>query len=144
MKNFNFSDDNYCIVCGENNPIGLKQKFTIEEEELVTYFNLPKEFQGWNNVAHGGIVSTLLDEVQVTLLGTKGITVVTAEITVRLKKPVMTMEKYRCAAKIEKEIESSKLVLTSAYISDKNGNIYAESTAKLIKKGTFSTDKIKI
>jgi len=57
--------DNYCFVCGQNNPKGLKIKVRYDEVELAaeTELSLPKEFQGWSEVIHGGILATLLDEM---------------------------------------------------------------------------------
>jgi acyl-coenzyme A thioesterase PaaI-like protein len=57
--------DNYCFVCGKNNPRGLKIAVRYREADLVaeTELSLPKEFQGWADVIHGGILATLLDEM---------------------------------------------------------------------------------
>lgn len=57
--------DNYCFVCGKKNPIGLKIKVRYLEEEQAaeTELSLPKEYQGWADVIHGGLLSTLLDEM---------------------------------------------------------------------------------
>ena len=57
--------DNYCFVCGQNNPRGLKISVTYREAELAaeTEISLPREFQGWAGVIHGGILATLLDEM---------------------------------------------------------------------------------
>jgi len=57
--------DNYCFVCGQNNPRGLKIAVRYREAELAaeTEVSLPREFQGWAEVIHGGILATLLDEM---------------------------------------------------------------------------------
>jgi acyl-coenzyme A thioesterase PaaI-like protein len=57
--------DNYCFVCGKDNPQGLKIKVTYLPEEMAaeTQVALPREYQGWADVIHGGILSTLLDEM---------------------------------------------------------------------------------
>jgi acyl-coenzyme A thioesterase PaaI-like protein len=57
--------DNYCFVCGRDNPRGLKIKVSYFPEELAaeTELALPREYQGWAEVIHGGILSTLLDEM---------------------------------------------------------------------------------
>lgn len=47
---------------------------------------IPKEFQGFVYVVHGGILGTLLDELMANLYWLKGIKAVTAEYQVRLKK----------------------------------------------------------
>jgi acyl-coenzyme A thioesterase PaaI-like protein len=57
--------DNYCFVCGKDNPQGLKieVKYFPEEMAAETQIALPREYQGWADVIHGGILSTLLDEM---------------------------------------------------------------------------------
>ncbi|MFA5111382.1 MAG: PaaI family thioesterase [Desulfobaccales bacterium] len=57
--------DNYCFVCGKDNPKGFKIQVRYLEAEMVaeTELSLPREYQGWTNVIHGGILSTLLDEM---------------------------------------------------------------------------------
>lgn len=57
--------DNYCFVCGRDNPQGLKIKVNYFPEEMAaeTQLALPREYQGWADVIHGGILSTLLDEM---------------------------------------------------------------------------------
>jgi acyl-coenzyme A thioesterase PaaI-like protein len=57
--------DNYCFVCGRDNPQGLKIKVKYHPEEMAaeTELTLPREYQGWADVIHGGILSTLLDEM---------------------------------------------------------------------------------
>ena len=41
--------DNYCFVCGQDNPRGLKISCTYREAEMAaeTELALPREFQGW-------------------------------------------------------------------------------------------------
>lgn len=57
--------DNYCFVCGKDNPKGFKIAVRYLETEMAaeTEISLPKEFQGWADVIHGGILATLLDEM---------------------------------------------------------------------------------
>jgi acyl-coenzyme A thioesterase PaaI-like protein len=57
--------DNYCFVCGQDNPKGFKIKVRYLEDETAaeTELSLAKEFQGWADVIHGGILSTMLDEL---------------------------------------------------------------------------------
>jgi uncharacterized protein (TIGR00369 family) len=57
--------DNYCYVCGRNNPRGLKiaVRYLDAERAAETELVLPREFQGWAGVIHGGVLATLLDEM---------------------------------------------------------------------------------
>jgi uncharacterized protein (TIGR00369 family) len=84
------SDDNHCFVCGELNLSGLRVRPHIDAPNQSANMRLaiPRAFQGWQGIVHGGILATLLDET--CAYAAKGLVahVVTAEITVTYKKPV--------------------------------------------------------
>ncbi|RKX96094.1 MAG: PaaI family thioesterase [Spirochaetes bacterium] len=80
-----------CFVCGLKNKFGLKARFfEIEEKELVGIFDPADEHQGYPGRLHGGIASTILDETigRAVLIEHKDSWWVTAELSVRFKKPV--------------------------------------------------------
>ena len=52
-----------CFACGTANPIGLNLSFYRQGQYVCSDITLEKNYEGWENMAHGGIVSTLLDEV---------------------------------------------------------------------------------
>lgn len=128
-----FLNDNYCFACGENNPWGLHLKFNHNADTLESEFVLKKEHQGFKDVAHGGIVSTVLDEAMAYLCIGKGYYGVTGKIEVRFKKPVPIGEKLKVKAEITEE--KSKLVMAKAHIENSKGEILAEATSTFIKVG---------
>lgn len=84
--------DHKCFCCSPHNPIGLKLEFWFDEtnQTIETRWN-PLEFlQGYPNVLHGGIQSTLMDEVAswavYVLVETGG---VTSKLEVKFLKPVL-------------------------------------------------------
>jgi acyl-coenzyme A thioesterase PaaI-like protein len=54
-----------CFVCGRQNPVGLKLDFYEDHEsnQIRAQFTVSDAYQGYPGVVHGGIVSTILDEV---------------------------------------------------------------------------------
>ncbi len=52
-----------CFACGEKNPHGLHMRVEYEGQRAVCRLSLPEHFQGWVNIAHGGVVLTILDEI---------------------------------------------------------------------------------
>jgi uncharacterized protein (TIGR00369 family) len=118
-------------VCGRANPVGLKLEFAFEGEEYVTYFTPGKQHQGWLGITHGGIVSTVMDEVMARCVYMKEINAITAEITVRLKKPARTGERLRFAGRIDSD--GTRLITCTARATDESGAIIAEATERMLK-----------
>ena len=56
-------DGYFCFGCAPNNPIGVKMEFYEDGDDIVSIWSPSKYYQGWVNTLHGGIASTLLDEV---------------------------------------------------------------------------------
>lgn len=85
-------DDNSCFACGPDNPKGLKLKFKIEpgSGRALCRTVIPHHFNGWKGAAHGGIITTLLDETMVYACTSTGWFTVTGTITVKFHKPVPT------------------------------------------------------
>ena len=85
-------DDDRCFACGSDNPAGLKLKFRIQpgSGKAVCETSIRDEFSGWKNAAHGGIITTLLDETMVYACTSTGWHTVTGTITVKFHRPVPT------------------------------------------------------
>ncbi|MDB6016505.1 MAG: thioesterase superfamily protein [Pedosphaera sp.] len=54
-----------CFVCGESNPLGLKLRFETDGCIVRARFVPRPEHIGFQQTVHGGISSTLLDEIMV-------------------------------------------------------------------------------
>jgi acyl-coenzyme A thioesterase PaaI-like protein len=87
--------DGYCFVCGKDNPRGFKIQVRYLEEELAaeTELALAKEFQGWADVIHGGILSTLLDEMMAHAVWRFAGPGVTLSLEVRFHQPLKPGER---------------------------------------------------
>ena len=80
----------YCFACGTANPIGLNLRFYFLGDAVCSEITLDKVYEGWQNVAHGGIVSTLLDEIMSwTIMYFKKVLLVTRKMDVKYVKPVL-------------------------------------------------------
>ena len=124
------SDDNHCFVCGELNLSGLRVRPVIDAANRSASCSLaiPKEFQGWEGIVHGGILATLLDET--CAYAAKGLVehVVTAEITVSYKKPVPLATELRVTATVVSQ--RRKIIEVKGQI-EIGGEIYAEASARM-------------
>ena len=80
--------DDYCFACGTKNPIGLHLEFAPVEDKVVAKKILPREYQGYTNVVHGGIVTLLLDEAMGSFVQEKyNEQAMTGRLEVRYKHP---------------------------------------------------------
>ncbi len=125
--------DDKCFVCGPKNPLGLKIPFEVDRaaKTIRCEFTPGPEYQGFQGITHGGIITTLLDEAMVKLAFELGISAVTASIEVRFVAPLFSGERVDILATIEKE--GKKLIEASAEAVTTDGKTMAKATAKLIK-----------
>ncbi len=125
-------DNNYCFACGSENPDGLKLEFKYSKDNsrVETTYIPPEKFQGWKGIVHGGIITTLLDEVMAKAAVKKGYQVLTGEITTRFKTPAKILEPLRCEAEIEEVKKKLLYVKGTAY--NKSGKVIAEARSKMI------------
>ncbi len=121
-----------CYVCGKNNPRGLKLKFEHSEKgRLRSVVVFRKEHQGFKGIVHGGMIAMVLDEMMVNLAWKEGVPAVTAEFTVRLKKPAQIGEKVYLEGVIKKE--GGRGIYTSSVAKNEKGEILASATATCVK-----------
>jgi len=101
MKKQNSSST--CLVCGRDNPLGLKMHFyEVKEQYLIGIFEGKDHHNSYPNRMHGGIISAILDEtigrtVQIFEPNTFG---VTSNLEISFKLPVPLNEKLFCICKL--------------------------------------------
>lgn len=127
-------DDQMCFVCGKRNPSGLRLDFElVGDTEVRTHFLPTKQFQGFRDIVHGGIITTILDEVMVNGAWLRGIRAVTGKLEVRLKRPATVGERLYFAGRIVRD--EGKAVETEAEAATADGVIVAEARGILVKVG---------
>ncbi len=116
-----------CFICGEKNPIGMKLKFNYEDEKATTEVKLPKHFEGYDNIIHGGIVTALLDEAMAKIILYKNMKAVTVNINVDFLRPLSPLKDYMIEGKIVRI--DRKVIYAEARIFSEN-KIFAKAAAK--------------
>lgn len=124
-------DDRYCFVCGEKNQHGLRLKFDLEGDILKTRFTPDKRYQGYADIAHGGIIGLILDEMIVNLPWKLGIEAVSAEYSVRLKKPVYINEELEFTSRITEN--KGRLLTVEAEARKADGTLVAVAVGKCLR-----------
>lgn len=125
-------DDSHCFVCGNRNPEGMHLTFQVTGPfSCSTQWTPTKNFQGYTGITHGGILSTLLDEIMAQCLILGGIRVVTADMSVRFLRPAplgipFTVSGVRVGGR-------RHLHLTRGTIRSADGVVFAESEGRYIE-----------
>jgi acyl-coenzyme A thioesterase PaaI-like protein len=119
----------FCFVCGADNPIGLRARSYKVGGAIELPFVVRPEFAGWSEVAHGGLIATVLDEVMTwaAILGSEK-PCFAAELTVRLQKPLPP--RTDCVAVGSVTAMRRSIADTAAFLRDTGGQIYARATGR--------------
>ena len=118
-----------CFGCGRQNPIGLQLDFEEIEGEYITRFVGKPEHQGYDNIMHGGIVSTLLDEIMARYVYAQGLTAVTARLEVRFLAPTPIGTELTVTGRLASS--RGRLYELTGNIRLPDGTITAEGQAKV-------------
>ncbi len=122
--------DDYCFVCGKDNPKGLRIKFTYGEGRANAEFTLDREYQGYKEIAHGGIISAIIDEACAYATLSLGVKAYTAKMYVRFRRPVKIGE--RLSVEADAKLVKSKLVEAKAEIKDEKKRVVAQGDLRFI------------
>ncbi len=132
MSRLDLQDDQMCYACGSKNTAGLRLHFRHPQKYLLTSnVVFKKRHQGYKDIVHGGLVATVLDEMMVNLCWKEKMPAVTAELTVRLKKPAKVGQKIFLEGRISKE--KGRAIYASANARTETGELLAEANAVCIR-----------
>jgi acyl-coenzyme A thioesterase PaaI-like protein len=84
-----------CFACGDLNETGLHLKLHLSPDRCWTELTLTSRYEGWEGVIHGGIVSTILDEIMGWSLVARDSWGKTARLSVRFHQPVTVGRRIR-------------------------------------------------
>ncbi len=118
-----------CFGCSPKNPFGLHMEFYEDGDYIVSKWHPERNFQGWVDTMHGGILSTLIDEtcgwVVTRKMQTSGFT---ANLSVKFRKAVATTEPLlTIRANIVKQMRN--LLFIHAEITNSQGEVCTEGEA---------------
>ena len=123
-----FEDDQWCYGCGQDNKKGLKLVFEhSQKDRLTSQVTFSKEHQGFKGIVHGGMLAVALDDLMVNLAWRENYHAVTAELTLRIKKPALVGEVLSLSARIIKK--DSKIVYLESEAVNAKGEAVATAKA---------------
>jgi hypothetical protein len=114
----------FCFGCSIRNENGLKLEFWPIDKGCISKYKIADHYCGFDKVAHGGIIATLLDEVAAWAIARTILAFgVTIDAHISYFKPVPTNQEIILEANV---VDSNdKHVETAAYIKNMKGNILA-------------------
>ena len=129
----------YCFACGTENPIGLNLKFYRSGESICSDIILKRYYEGWENIAHGGIISTLLDEVMSwTVMYFKKVFIVTRNMKIKYVRPVLIGKLITVRGKITDDTKLP-IIKAKSEIRDQDKRLLVQGWAEFV---IVSKDKL--
>ena len=120
-----------CFACGELNTHGLNLVLHAAGDTCWTELTLLPAFQGWEGIAHGGIVATILDEVMGWALAGADAWGFTARMSIEYRRPVPVGARIRGEGRLVGR-RRRLLTLTGRLINAETGEVLATADATYV------------
>jgi acyl-coenzyme A thioesterase PaaI-like protein len=130
-----------CFVCGDKNPEGLRIQFFLDGDDAVAECTAEPRFQGFKGIYHGGLISTLLDEIMAKAVLARRKYAMTVEITVRYRKAVPVGENLVLRGRIK--AEKGRLFEAEGTVSNPAGVVFATATGRYLEASSAMRQKLK-
>jgi len=119
-----------CFVCGEANPLGLRLRMETDGRKVFTRWTPAAEHIGFQDTVHGGLISTVLDEVMVwaCAIPTRRFAYC-AELTVRFRQPIRPGMETRIESELTRNLRD-RIYEAWATVRDAEGHELAVATGK--------------
>ncbi len=124
-----------CFGCSADNSVGLQMKFWWNERLVRSKLVVPDHLCGWNRLIHGGVASTILDEVMswATIYSRKQM-VMTKTMTIDFIKPIQIGDEITAEGQV-KEVKSKHEVVSEGFIFNRKKELCVRSIGNFV---TFS------
>jgi uncharacterized protein (TIGR00369 family) len=141
--------DNKGFGCGPINHSGLKMEFYANGSSVFSWVTVPDHLCGWDNLVHGGVLSTMLDEIMaramIHSLKSLGLT---KSMTVNFIKPVYVGKEVMVEGRILETKEDREAIIEGV-IYDEKGKVLSKSigtfmlfSPQAIKRKGISSDEV--
>ena len=130
-------DDGRCFACGPHNPDGLHLTFEPDGEAGArSTVTLPPRLQGYRDVAQGGIVMMLLDEIMAHACRFAGERAMTAAMQTRFRRPVPLGRELVLLARVTSRRRNVLFLEASVALHD--GTLLATGEGTFVSTGRLS------
>jgi len=121
-----------CFACGTENPIGLNLQFYRLGDAVCTDITLGRYHEGWHDIAHGGIISTLLDEVMSwAVMISKKTFLVTRKMEIKYVRNVLIGAPLTVSGQMVDEASAPK-IRAKGEIRDDQGRLLVKGSGEFV------------
>jgi uncharacterized protein (TIGR00369 family) len=126
-----------CLVCGLQNPSGLKASFyETDSKEVIAVFKPLEAHQSYPGRLHGGLATAVIDETigrAIRIGHDKEVWSVTVELKTRFKKPIPLDGELRVIGRVTHE--GNRFFEGTAELVLANGEVAATGQGRYLKLG---------
>ena len=121
-----------CFGCSPINASGLQMKFFTRDSAVFSRLTVPDHLCGWDRLVHGGVISTILDEVMswTGIYMLKQITM-TKSMTVEFIKPVYINSELKAEGRVLEKTGKHEALIEGCLYNDKD-TLCARSKANFV------------
>lgn len=126
--------DHHCFGCGRLNEHGLRLDLRPDPagEGVCARFVPPPRTEGYTGMVHGGIITTVLDEVMAWSLARREIWAVTGQLTTRYRKPIVLGEATTATGYFVRD-RGRAIEMRGEIRRDADGALLADATATFVR-----------
>ncbi len=128
-RRYAFADHN-CFACGGQNPIGMHLEIELGEGTARTEWVPGKDYVGWEEKVHGGIIATLLDEVMAWAPSSHDSWAVTAEMQIRYRAPANPGERLVATGRVTER--RRRIYHVAGEVRGEDGRLVAEAEGRFL------------
>jgi uncharacterized protein (TIGR00369 family) len=119
-----------CFACGTLNAHGLHLALHAGDGRCWVDTTLDPRFEGWEGIAHGGIIATILDEVMAWAVIEHDLWGVTARMSIEFKRPLPIGRPIHGEGRVT--AVRRRLVETEGVLTDEEGTVLARAEATYV------------
>jgi uncharacterized protein (TIGR00369 family) len=129
LKELPRSANHNCFGCSQVNPAGLRMRFFTDGSAVYSQVAVPEHLCGWSNIVHGGVLTTILDEIMswsaIFLLKRIALT---RSIRVDFIKPAKVGQALKAEGRVS-QTDGPNDAVTEAVLIDAAGEVCTRATA---------------
>ena len=135
MSEIDRTGANNCFVCGPDNRSGLHLTFRMDGDVCRSEYTPSADHIGYDNVVHGGLIYSALDDVMANWLFLQGNRAVTAKCEIRYRNAAVPGKQILLESRLHSRKRNS-VVLTAQAINAADQQLIAETTATFMLSDT--------